>query len=60
LSVVGGLCFGWCEHADRGVQPVLVPPVDVLEQGVFKLFDGAPRSTTVDQFGFELADGGLG
>ncbi len=38
----------------------MVPPVDVLEQGVFELLNGAPRAASVDEFGFDLPDGGLG
>jgi hypothetical protein len=38
----------------------MVPPVEVFQQRVFQLFDGAPRTTSVDQLGLDLPDGGLG
>ena len=60
MSVVGRFGFGGGAHTDGGVQTAVIPPVDVLEQGVFELLDGAPWAVPVDQFGFELADGGLG
>lgn len=60
LSVVGGFCFGGGAHADGGVQTAIVPPVDVLEQRVFGLFNGAPGAAEVDEFGLDLPDGALG
>jgi hypothetical protein len=38
----------------------VVPPVEVLDQHVLELFDGAPRVVAVNEFSFDLPEGGLG
>jgi hypothetical protein len=60
LSVVGGFLFGGRDEPDLAVQAAVVPPVEVFEQGVLELFDGAPRPAAVDQLGLDLPDCGLG
>jgi hypothetical protein len=60
LTVVGGLFLGWGEHPDLAVEAAVVPPVEVLEEGELQLLDGPSGPATVDQFGLDLADGGLG
>ena len=38
----------------------MVPLVEVLEERVLELFDGAPGASAVHEFGFDQADGGFG
>ncbi len=60
VTVVALFCFGGWDHPDLAMQTPVVPPVDVLEDGVLELFETARRPSRFDQFGFELLDCGPG
>lgn len=49
------LVFGWGNEPERGVQPVVVKPADVFDDGQFEPCARAPDAIG-DQLGFERVD----
>ena len=60
LFIVARLGLGGWDISDRLEEAVVIEPMDPREGGEFHGFEVVPRSTAVDQFGFEQAVDRLG
>src|SRR5688500_11670305 len=60
VDVVRGLVLGRWDHAELGVQPAVVEPVDVVQRGVFDILKAAPGSFVANQLGLVEAVEGFG
>ena len=60
VTVVGGFELGGWDITASLVEAAVVEPVEVFEGGDLDLFDGAPGSARLDQFGLEQPDDRLG
>ena len=51
FTIVGRFVFGRWNHADLAVESPVIEPFDVIERRPFDVFDVAPRTLAVDEFG---------